>query len=211
MKSKQLSRHNGDVKDDVRRRERHVNVRMDNLSSNKVVIERRIVATGTISTNAAGFIVSNFVTTDQARSLGSDFGSFASRYTAFRVRACRIRLFPLVDVTMAVNVGGGAVTPHPQALVFASYREGLSYATYASAASGTDSRIFCGRERCIEYSADWSNNPDAKLWSPTNAAIPTSNVFGIQFLDTGAAPASGISTVYYRSVLDWDVQFQGPA
>lgn len=209
MKSNQRKQRG--ARDGPSRREKQTNVRMDNLSSNTVVVRRRIVAVGVIATSGAGFIPLTSITTDQARTVGTDFSSMAARYTQWRVRAVRQRLYPIVDSTTAVTAGGGVVTPHPTAIAFASYREGLGYASFASVCTGTDARIFQGREKCIEYSADWSNNPDAHLWSATNAAIPTANVYGFQFIDTGVAPASAVSTTYYRAVYDWDVEFQGPS
>jgi hypothetical protein len=199
------------AQDLVRRSDRVVNIRMDNLSANETSIVRRIAVAGTVSTAGTGFIAAGFVTSDQARSLGSDFASFAARYTQFRVRAVRMRMYPLVDANTAVTAGGGAVTPHPTAIAMAAYKSNLSYGTYSSVCTGNNAKIFQGRERCIEYSIDWSNYPDAKFWSASNAAIPTDQVYGFQYQDSGTAPASAVSTTYYRTVLDWIVEFTSPS
>jgi hypothetical protein len=184
--------------------------RMDNESAAFITIRRRLVTTSTLSTSAGGFITANNVTTDSARGT-ADFASFQGRYLQFRVRAMRIRLVPLVDVTTALVSGTGAVTPHPTCLAFAAYRGGNTYTSYSSVLTGASGKFFNGRERVIEYIADWKNNPDAKLWCDTNAAIPTEQRFGIQFQDTGSAPASSASTPYYRVVTDYDVEFATPA
>jgi len=163
-----------------------------------------------LATNASGFIATQQITSDGARSC-ADWTNLSTRYLTFRVKAIRIRAWPIVDMTTAVTVGGGAVTPHPTAIAFATYKEGNSYLSYVSLCTGADGRIFNGRERCIEYTADWAGNPDAKLWSPTNAAIPTAQQFAIQFQDQGAAPASAASTTYYRILYEFEVEFNVPA
>lgn len=210
-KPKKTSRRNGGEGGDLvvahMRRDR---VRLDNLSASVTTIVRRLCSTGTLATSAGGFITANNVTTDAARS-ASDFSSFQSRYLQFRVRSMRIRLFPLVDVTTALTAGGGAVTPHPTALAFTQYRGANTHTSYASVCTGSNSRIFNGRERIIEYIADWSANPDAKLWCDTNVTIPAEQRYGIQYQDSGNAPASSASTNYYRTVTDFEVEFQTPA
>jgi hypothetical protein len=185
-------------------------ITLDNLSASVTTIRRRLTTNGTLSTSAGGFISANNVTTDAARG-ASDFASFQARYLQFRVRAFRLRLVPLVDVTTAVTAGGGAVTPHPTCLAFAAYRGANTYTSFASVLSGASGKFFNGRERVIEYIVDWQLNPDAKLWSDTNAAIPVEQRYGIQYQDTGTAPASSASTAYYRFVYDFDVEFQNPA
>lgn len=182
---------------------------MDNLSSAQTIIERKLVTVGTLSTNGSGYIAFTQVDSDSSRS-AHDFGSFQARYSQFRVKAIRVRLFPLVDVTTAVTAGGGAVTPHPTALAFAKYQEGVGYTTYAAQVSGTSGRVFNGRERVIEYEVDWTNCPEAKLWAASAAAIPVDQRFGIQYSDPGVAPASAASTAYYRALSEYVVQFTNP-
>jgi hypothetical protein len=198
------------VRDKVAADQRLEHARMDNISAAFVIVRRRLVSTSTLSTSAGGFITANNVTTDAARGT-SDFASFQARYLQFRVRAMRMRLVPLVDVTTAVTAGGGAVTPHPTCLAFAAYRGGNTYTSFASVLTGASGKFFNGRERVIEYIADWKANPDAKLWCDTNAAIPVEQRFGVQFQDTGTAPASSANTAYYRMVTDYDVEFATPA
>ncbi len=196
--------------DDLDNRQRDVVVRLDRLTSIKTITAVKIVSTSVLVTDGSGYITMQSVVSDQARTTGSNWSSFASRFKQFRVRAIRIRLFPLVDVTTALTAGGGAVTPHPTALAFAAYREGLGYSNFASLCAGADSRIFNGREKIISYSTDWSNNPEAKFWCQTNAVIPTEQQFGFQYRDTGTAPASSATTTYYRIVTEWDTEFMEP-
>ncbi len=197
------------TKDAVERNQRLDVVRLDNISSSVVVVRRRLVNSATLSTNGAGYIGAQNVTSDGARS-ASDFSSFASRYNQFRVRAIRVRLVPIVDATTAVTVGGGAVTPHPTALIFAQYRGNNAFTSYDANAAGANAKLFNGREKVIEYTADWAMNPDAKLWCDSNAAIPNEQRFGIQFQDPAVAPASSASTAYFRRLFDYDIEFMGP-
>jgi len=182
---------------------------MDNLSSAQRTVRRKVTLLTTLSTNGAGFIPATQVTSDGARG-ATDWGSEAALFLQFRVRAIRVILVPIVDMTTAVSAGGGAVTPHPTCIQFAEYGEGLGYANALALTSGASRKVFNGKENIIEYSVDWSAYPEAKLFSATNAAIPTAQVYGMQFQDTGAAPASAVSTVYYRWITEWDCEFLFP-
>jgi len=187
--------------------ERRVNRHMDNLKAKEATFTERVTLPTTLSTSAGGFIPATQITSDGCRG-ATEWASFAARYTQFRVKSMRIRLIPIVDATTAVTAGGGAVTPHPTGLCFAQYAEGLGYGNYAGVYAGAGAKLFNGSERIIEYAFDWRGNPDAKLFSATNAAIPTSQIFGVQFQDSGVAPASAVSTVYYRLYTDWEVEFK---
>jgi hypothetical protein len=200
---------NGPKKDLVLSEDRRIRRLMDNMSAAQTIIERKVTIVGVLATNGAGFIPATQVVSDTARS-SPEFASFSSRYSQFRVKAIRVRLFPLVDATTAVTAGGGAVTPHPTALAFAKYMEGLGYINYASIVTGQSGKIFNGRERIIEYEVDWANVPEAKLWASSNAAIPVAQQYGIQYQDTGVAPASALATTYYRSLQEFVCQFTIP-
>jgi len=186
--------------------QRSVDRKMDNLNAAGKVFTKRLTLQSVLATSAGGFIPATQITSDGCRG-ALEWGSEAARFTQFRVKAIRVRLIPIVDQTTAVTVGGGAVTPHPTGLCFAQYGEGLGYANYAGVYAGAGSKLFNGSEKIIEYAFDWRSFPDAKLFSATNAAIPTSQIFGVQFQDSGVAPASAVSTTYYRIYTDWEVEF----
>lgn len=190
----------------ARGEQRSVDRAMYKLNAGSKVFPKKLTLQTTLSTNGSGFIPATQITSDGCRG-AQEWGSDAARFTQFRVKSIRVRLIPIVDETTAVTVGGGAVTPHPTGLVFAQYGEGLGYGSYASLYAGAGAKLFNGSERIIEYAFDWRNFTDAKLWSSTNAAIPTANIFGVQFQDQGIAPASAASTVYFRQYVDWEVEF----
>ena len=196
-------------KDLVVREDRRIRLVMDNISAAQTIIERKLVITGTLSTNGSGYIPATQVTSDSARS-APDYTSFTNRYSQVRVKAIRIRLFPLVDATTALTVGGGAVTPHPTALAFAKFMEGVGYLNYTSTVTGQAAKVFNGRERVIEYEVDWVNVPEAKFWSSSSAAIPAAQQYGIQYSDTGVAPPSAVTTQYYRYLYEFICQFTVP-
>ncbi len=183
---------------------------MDRLTNVRTITSVKIVSTALINTSAGGYIPINTLNSDAARTSGVNWSSYASRFQQFRVKSIYVRLFPLVDVTTALTAGGGAVTPHPGPIAFAAYREGTGYASYNAIVAGADSTIFNGREKILSYSVDWSNNREAKLWSSTNAAIPTAYVFGMQFSGADTGPTSSASTTYYRMIAAWDVEFVDP-
>jgi len=183
-----------------------VRTAMDNVTAQRRVFTRKMVLVSTIATSAGGFISSQNVNSGSVTS-SNGWSNFSSRFQQYRVRAIRIRLVPIVDMTTAVTAGGGAVTPHPTALMFANYKGGINYSNYSELCAGTNAKLFNGRETVIEYAVDWRGNGEARLWSDTNAAIPTSQLFGIQYQDTGIAPASAASTSYFRQITEWEVEF----
>lgn len=187
--------------------QRLIRATMDNSSSQEVIVTRKLTSIGVISTGAGGYITASQINSDGARSTNG-FSSFSSRYLQFRVRAISVTWIPLVDSTTALTVGGGAVTPHPAGIFFAKYQEGLGYGSASAIADGQERVLFNGRETFIKYSVDWTLVPEAKLWSATNAAIPTAQQFGIQYQDFGNGPASAATTVYFRSVTEYLVEFQ---
>ncbi len=183
---------------------------LDNVSAATKGFMRKLTTITTLSTSVGGYIPATQMTSDSAR-LANDWSSFASRFTQFRVRAIKCTLIPCVDITTAVNVGGGAVTPHPGPLMFGKYMEGTGYVNAAALASGANRKIFNGREMLIEYEVTWDGVPEAKLWASTGAAIPTAQLYGIQFQDFANGPTSAASTVYYRWLQEYLVEFLLPA
>jgi hypothetical protein len=183
---------------------------MDNVSAQQTIVTRKLVSTATVTSSAGGYIT---VQTVNSGGVTGAYGwsNFSARWQQYRVKAMRVRLFPLVDATTAVSVGGGAVTPHPTAIAFATYKGGVNYASYSEVVAGSNARVFNGREAVIEYGVDWRGNPEARFWSDTNAAIPTTQLFGIQYQDTGIAPASAATTAYFRQVTEWEVELNNPS
>lgn len=201
-------REGGKPRKDLQKTEdRRVTRVMDNLTAPQVVFERKLVLVSTVSTNGSGYIAAIQVTSDSCRS-AADWGSIAARYSQFRVKAIRIRLVPTVDYTQAA--AGSAVTPHPGAIGMAKYMEGLGYASFSQVMSGQDSKLFNGREAILEHCVTWDGVPEAKLWSETAAAIPSAQQYGIQYQDSGVGPASAASTVYFRTIQEYVVQFTVP-
>lgn len=207
VKSKKQKKPRGDI---VSLDQRFVRVSMDNISSQRTIVVRKLCSIGTVSTAATGYIAAAQIDSDGARGVNG-WSDFQARYLQFRVKAIRVRLFPLVDVNTAVTAGGGAVTPHPGPICFAKFMEGLGYANIAALVDGQERMVYTGCEKVMTYGVDWTNVPEAHLWSATNAAMPSAQRFGIQYQDFANGPASAVTTVYYRILTEYLVEFQTPA
>jgi len=128
----------------------------------------------------------------------SEWASFAARYQQYRVRCIRMRLKPGFPSTISATV------PHTTFFV-GDYIGASVPASAAQVLSDERSQIF-GTYQTVVYEVDWTKNPNAKLWNPTSAAIPTANEYAIVFTGNGSLPAT---QPIFTGELEWDVEFRG--
>jgi hypothetical protein len=129
----------------------------------------------------------------------TEWASFASRYQQYRVRAIRVTgktVQPVQTATVSHSV-----------LYRGDYIGGSVPGTAAQVLS--DERVkFVGTDKDFTDVVTWKKNPNAKLWNPTSAAIPSANVFS-WVCASPALPALTTATTYYALVLEWEVEFRG--
>lgn len=159
-------------------------------------IVKRCSTTGTLTTGGGTSIPLTAIVSGDV-SAASEFASFAARYLQYRVRRIRVT--------------GKATQPIQTATVSHSAlaRGDFVGATApASVAAVVSSESFEPNATCkdFEHVVTWDGIPDAKLWQPTSAAIPTADQFGIVI---GTATTLTTATTYYVVFYEWEVEFRG--
>jgi hypothetical protein len=192
--------------DSMVKEERAIVRRMDNTQAQTMIVRRILTTSSVISTSGAGFIAATTVASSDVTG-ANDWSSFASRYGAYRVKAIRLRLFPIVTVSQAA--AGVAVTPPPGPILVAVVKNGRAYTNFASKCSGADAEWFGVCEK-VDKSVDWRANPDAHLWTDVATTIPAEQRFGLEYSDPGSAPASAATTQYFRSIVQFEAEFNVP-
>jgi len=161
-------------------------------------ILKRMSFTSTLSSNAGGSIPITAFTTDTVRSNpATEWASFAARYQAYRVRAMRVQFIathPTVD----------AVATSHAALIVSDSTQGQT-PTSTGQVFADERSIVRETFRRFSYTTDWSRNPNAKLWNPTNAAIPVANQFQVNVITLGTLANS---TLYYELIFEFDVELK---
>jgi len=155
---------------------------------------------GTISSSAGGAIaVDTALSSSYVQSAAAtQWASFAARYQQYRVRAVKVTFKAKNPVQSATVIHGniffsdfiGSSTPSSAAQVLADERAKV-FDTYSD----------------IMYEADWSRNPNSRLWNPTSAAVPTANLFGVAF--ASGPGALSVSIGYFECTVEWLVELRG--
>jgi hypothetical protein len=179
----------------------------DNTSLDTRTVVRRMALLGTLATNGSGFIAA---TQYQSSGVTScyDWSGMSGRYLEYRVRAIRIRIYPLANM----NYANGTVVP-PVMILAADIKAGVGFVNASALACGANLRVFrgYGTHEPIDITTDWEGYPDAHLWTGTSGSIAATDTFGVQLQDSATAPASAASTVYFRVLQEYVVEFRLPA
>jgi hypothetical protein len=152
-----------------------------------------------LQTNAGTVIVVTTVSSGECFTFATEFASFAARYQQYRCRA--------------VRVTGKAVQPVQTATIAHSvlFRGDFigSELPGSSAQVLSDERVkTCTTNKDFMDVVTWKGNPNAKLWNPTSAIIPTANLFS-WVCASASAPLLTTATIYYAIVMEWEVEFRG--
>lgn len=190
--------------DGVKAERARVDRLVDNTSLDTRILRRRLTTIGTLATNGSGFIAAKQYHSGNVTGTNG-WSGIAGRWLECRVRALRVRIFPMANM----NYANGTVVP-PTMLICADIKGGVGFANAAARADGANLRVFRGYE-VMDLTADWDGYPDAHLWTPTNTAPPTDITFGFEISDTAIAPASAATTTYYRVLEEYVVEFRLPA
>lgn len=174
------------------------------MKSLNVHFTRRITGSSVIATNGSGFIPISTIASSGLVSGLSDFANIAGLYLEYRVRGMKATLMPI----FAVNISG--VAPSPAMLCTAFFSSGLAATTWQQAIDSSGAKLHSGY-RTITAEVDWSGNKDAQLWTPSTSAVTSAETYGIFITDSGVAPASQLSTTYFRLVAEYLVEFRSAA
>jgi hypothetical protein len=159
----------------------------DAFSTNNAVLGVQLISSGSVQSDPA-----------------TEWASFAARYQQYRVKALSVTFY-------IYNGQGNPVQPY----VVSDY--------IGSSVPGTATQIISD-ERCVVrasagqqgstmfvFETDWSRNPNAKLWNPTSAVVPTANVYGVAFASHPQALASSgsVAALQIITTTAWLVEFRG--
>jgi hypothetical protein len=172
---------------------------MDNVHDQSVIVERRLCLTGTMSTDAGGAIPSYSYNTGQLSST-TGYSVMAAVWGEFRIKAMRVIIHPVYKQCYS------GLTP-PSVILTATFVAAELYTTAASMLDGMNSRDHSGYTS-FSHGADWSVNPNAKLWTPVaTGAVPNDNRYGVQIRDLGNVAAT-VSTTMYNVVVEYLVEWR---
>jgi len=187
-------------KQDNRRRTAGVRQAFSIETAGDQIVKRMTLGGQTFATGAGTALPIQAYTSAEVQSLpAAEWASFAARYQQYRVRAIRVR--------------GKAVNPVQSATI----THGVVYrGDYIGAsAPGSATQVLSDENvqevcSCKDFTdvVTWVRNPNAKLWNPTSAAIPTANTFA-WVAASASTPALTTATVYYAIVVEWEVELRG--
>jgi len=164
------------------------------------IVKRCTYPSGYIASSSGGVIaVAEFTTSGVESDPASEWASFAARYQQYRVRAIRV-------IAKAINPVQSATVTHG-ALYVSDFIGTATPSSAAQVLSDERCKVFNTYSDFV-YEVDWSRNPNAKLWNPTSAGIPSANQFGIAYASS-AKDTLGTSQNYFDATIEWLVEFRG--
>jgi hypothetical protein len=163
------------------------------------VLTKRLTFNGSYSTSGTSVLGVQLISSSSVESdPAAEWASFAARYQQFRVKA--------LSVTF---------------VMYAGYCGPYVVSDYIGSSTPATSAQIISDERCVVrnfqgiqgstmfvFETDWSRNPNAKLWNPTSASIPTANTYGIAFASHPQAVAQN-SVLVFQTTTAWLVEFRG--
>jgi hypothetical protein len=163
-------------------------------------IVKRMTYGGELVTGAGVVIPITSFTSAEVQSVpASEWASFAARYQQYRVRAIRVT----GKTTQPVQL---AAISH--SILYRGDYLGASVPASSAQVLSDENVKECATYRDFRDIVTWKKNPNAKLWNPTNAAIPAANQFS-WVCASPALPALTTGTTYYAIVVEYEVEFRG--
>jgi len=167
-------------------------------------IYRKVLsANGSISTGGTGFL--GVLTSPD---FGSAFANSATNFSGvgagfmeYRCAAIEIQAVPVVN-SCTTNA-----TPPPTAVAVSNWGSGLLPTTFAQVVESNDAK-FVNALRPFKVCASMKNRPNAQFWTAINATQVAGNSYGIVIADQGVAPAATATSVYFRFVAKYLVEFR---
>lgn len=154
----------------------------------------------TLATGAGTVIpVSSIISGVVQSSPASEWASFAARYQQYRVRAIRVTgkaTQPIQSATISHSV-----------LYRGDYIGTSVPSTSAQVLSDENVRQNATSRDFVDV-VTWSRNPNARLWNPTSASIPTANEFA-WVAASASTPLLTTATTYFAMTAEYEVEFRG--
>jgi len=171
-----------------------------------IIVKRMTIPNQAVVAATAGNIIALDVSTTAAQVQSvpaSEWASFAARYQQYRVRRVKMTLLPCNNVSYVV----AAVAVVHTSMYSGDFIGASAPTTAAQVLSDEKARISSTAKPLI-YTVDWSRNPNARLWNPTNAALPVANSFGVAFASSTQAILAANANYFTKST-EFEVEFRG--
>ncbi len=156
----------------------------------------------TLSTGAGGLLALTTVANAASVSATPDFASLATLYTAYRVHAIRVQLFPFYPVTTYSAAG---VIVQPVVVAYFPWMANNVPTTFAQAQDVSGVKFVPGYKGAI-VTTSFRGDTDAHLWTPTSSAIGSGEQFGISCI--GSATAATANNPVHKALVDYLVEFR---
>jgi hypothetical protein len=164
------------------------------------IVKRMTYEPLTLATGAGTVIAVTSLTSGNVQNFpATEWASFAARYQQYRVRAIRV----LAKATQPVQT---ATLTHSN-LYRGDYIGASAPGSAAQVLSDENVRVNATAKDFTDV-VTWSRNPNAKLWNPTSAVVPTANQFAWVCASTTTPPLT-TATTYYAYTAEWEVEFRG--
>jgi hypothetical protein len=164
------------------------------------IVKRMTISGDVLATGAGTQIPVTAISSAEVQAApASEWASFAARYQQYRVRAIRVTgkaIQPIQTATSSHSV-----------LYRGDFIGSSSPSTAAQVLSDENVRE-CATHKDFRDIVTWSRNPNAMLWNPTSAAIPTANEFSWVAASPGVPPLT-TATTYYALTVEYEVEFRG--
>jgi len=155
----------------------------------------------TISTGVTGFIGTVTCASSSNITAVADWASVVPLFLEYRVTA--------MELTIAPNVNSQTVvaSASPSLLAVCQFSSGTSPANFSDVVVASSSKIYDARKMIRQY-VDYRGFNDAQLWTSVANSPAADLVYGLTCADPGSAPASTASTVYFRLIVRYLVEFR---
>jgi hypothetical protein len=174
------------------------------LRDGDIIVKRMTVPAGQISSTAGGIItVSSFTAASVQSGPASEWASFAARYQQYRVRSVTMVMEPRFP-----GSGTPVTTSGSHGALYVSDFIGSATPSSAAQVLSDERSVVANTSKRIVFTVDWVRNPNAKLWNPTSAALPTANSFGIAVAGDSQSTLAA-STAYFDVNVIWEVELRG--
>jgi len=164
------------------------------------VVFKRLTNILTLGTDNLGFIQMETVSASDVNG-ATEFTSFVSRYTEYRVRALRIRGQAIIPVNLS-NSTHGTIARGDFALT------NVPISSSAKNLWSLESSRVCVTNKSFVDTLTWDMNPNAKLWTSSSTSVPATQDYGWAVRSYEGDAIIG-STLYYHLYIEWDVEFRG--
>jgi hypothetical protein len=167
------------------------------------VIVKMVFANQVITTTAFGVVnVTTTLQSDQCSQFPSgSWASYAARFGQYRVHSMAMHLYPTLPVNSTSAAAGQISTMH-----FSDFIATYIPSTAAGIVGDSSWREF-STGKPITFRANWARNPNAKLWSPTSAAIPIDRRYGIAYCSHTNINLLPVATIIFTYSAEFLVEF----